>query len=129
MEETRQLVNMKRLHVATQQVAQEMKRGVSDRIHCVQGSERKSVQDAALATLPESIETGRLELLRLVVPEPEMQFERNGNLGVEDIAPPFPSGLADHGRQMIHAAVRFPQRFVAKPRRDIAGAQQLVLWN
>src|ERR1035438_9148148 len=118
---------MKRLHVAPQQVTQEMKRSICHRIHCVKRREREPLQISTLAALPELIETGRSELLRLAIPQAEVKFQRQWNIRIEKIAPPFPAGFTDHRGQMIHTAVRFPQRLIAEATRDVTGAQQVLL--
>ncbi len=49
-----------------------------------------------------------------------MKLQREGDFGIEKIAAPLPAGLADHGRQMIHAAVRFRRGSIAEAPHHIA---------
>jgi hypothetical protein len=66
-------------------------------------------------------------VLRPLIPQAKVQFQGNGNFGIEEIAAPLPAGLANHGRQMIFAAVLCAQRLITKPFHDIAGAKELLL--
>src|ERR1700722_17614457 len=117
---------MKRFHISSQQMAQEMKRRIPYRIHRVKPGERHSLQFPALPTLPELVETGRLEVLCFSIPQAKVQLERYGNVRVEDVAAPLPPGFADHCGQMIDAAVRGAEGLIAKLLHEIQRTQQLA---
>ena len=56
-----------------------------------------------------------------------MKLQRNRDFRVEQIAAPLPSGLADHGRQMIYSAGCCAQRLIAKRFDDVERTQQVLL--
>ena len=56
-----------------------------------------------------------------------MQLQRQGQLGIEIVATPFPSGLADQRGQMIHwKPISLAEGFVTEPEGDLARRMHLI---
>src|ERR1700691_3453610 len=96
-----QLVYVEWTRAATQQMAQQMQGGVGQLIGGMKCGETNIVDFSGLAAWPKFVQTGRLKSLGRFIPELKVELERDGALGVKEIAAPLPAGLADHHRQMI----------------------------
>src|ERR1700730_13877845 len=63
--------------------------------------ETQAVNFSGLAAIPKLIESFGLESFSRFIPEPEVQLDRNGTLGVKEIASPAPPSFSNHHRQVV----------------------------
>src|SRR5262245_56947429 len=60
---------------------------------------------ATSAPVPETLGTECGQPLEALIPEPEMHFDRERDLRVEEVAAPLPSGVAYEGGEMVSRSV------------------------
>src|SRR5271155_2851300 len=96
-----QFVYVEGTRAAAQQMAQQMQGCIGELIGGMKCGETNIVDFPELAARPKFVQAARLKSLRRFIPKLEVELERDGALGVKEIAGPLPAGLADHHRQMI----------------------------
>src|SRR5579871_549914 len=130
IEKTRELINMKRASAGVENVLQHVERCEAQPVGKVQHGKRNSCRLAHYAARPELVRVRHRKALQLAVPESKMQLHRERHFGIEEIAAPLPSRLADQRRNVIgRRIVHRLQRLESERQHYIARGFDMLLWS
>ena len=116
IEESCDLPHMKWAHIPAQQMPCQVQCRIAQKIDVIEPVFELD------PPRPEIVQAFDADAVGGCIPELEVNFDGDGQVGVEVIAAPLPSGLADHSRQMIHReTLHARNRFVTEREQGIAG--------
>src|SRR5277367_510977 len=124
VQQPRDIVNMKRLDVAAQEMTKQMKAPVTDLVVQIKSRKTQTVDESPSTALPKYLDSGKREPFRRFIPKAIVQINRGGDLHVKEVMPPLPVGRPHHrGNVVDRHALKAGERLIAHirqrlPRRD-----------
>ena len=116
VEKVGQLVDIRRAHIAAQQMPQQMKRRVAESIGRMRELHTAAHRDSAARAATRTPRLRAPEIPPSLRPTTKMQLDGNRNFRIEEIAAPLPAGLEDQRGQVIGGKLSPRPGWIRSPR-------------